>query len=257
MHQKISGLFLFGLLLMSSGCATILMHTDKDFKIEDINVYRGVRIDSTTASYVSQSEPLLSVACIFDVPLSAVADTLFLPYDLTQINKRERPDRADPATFVWLKGCYSKDKSNVFCWQFVIGGADPKSFVVLSRDGWARDQSEAYRWWRPLGVEDVSTFSLVKGMWAKDSRAYYATFPDGKYATFSPDGKFWGKVDCDYSTLQVLDGYFAKDKNRAYYCGKPISDVDVASFRAIDHEHAVDKFAKYNTFMRDPKTQTE
>jgi hypothetical protein len=169
-------------------------------------------------------------------------------YSESIIDRGERSERADRATFVSLKGGYSKDKTNVFCWQFIIEGADPKSFVVLSRDGWARDQREAYRWWRSLGVEDISTFSLVKGEWAKDSRAYYATFPDGK---------FWGKVDCDYSTLEILDGYYAKDKNRAYYRGKPINDVDVASFRVIDHEHAEDKFATYSESLRGPKTQTE
>jgi uncharacterized protein YceK len=249
MERKTLRLFLFSLLLVAPGCGTILMHTNKDLRDEKINVYRGVRLDYAAAGYVAQSEPLLSVACIFDLPLSAVADTLFFPYDITQIDKGERPERADPATFVFLKGGYSKDKSNVFYGRFIIAGADPKSFVVLSRDGWARDDHEAYRYDTTLGVEDISTFSVVKGEWAKDSRAYYSSFLEVQS---------WGKVDCDYSTLQILDGFYAKDANRAYYRGKPINDVDVASFRVIDSHHAEDNnFLYAESALRTPKHPTK
>ena len=87
-----------------------------------------------------------------------------------------------------------------------------------------------------MKVVDLSSFKILHiGLlndWAKDKDGYY----------------FFGvagKIDCDYPTMKILSDLYAIDKNRAYYSGLPIEDVDVKTFRVTDTVSAKDKNRKY------------
>jgi uncharacterized protein YceK len=240
LRPTILSLVSVGLLLGTSGCGTTVAHTNfmgvkEDLREQGIKVYRGVRFDSA----ICYLGGVWAAPVLIDIPLSAAADTLLLPFDLltpTPAEKVPPPPQADRATFVPLDAHYSKDKTRVFYGYNEICGAEPKSFVVLTRDGrWARDDHKAFRFGTAFNVEDLSTFTVVEGDWARDSRAYYSGYG------IENGG---GKVDCDYATLRIIDGCYAQDKDRAYYCGQPIDGVDLASF-VILNGHAEDKNYKY------------
>jgi uncharacterized protein YceK len=73
-----------GLLFITSGCGTIYQHGTDDW-----GPYSGVTLDATV---ISGGDAALIVGGFFDFPLSFVADTLFLPYDLITRPTGERPN---------------------------------------------------------------------------------------------------------------------------------------------------------------------
>ena len=67
-----------GLIICGSGCASIATHAGGGDEDTRTGVYRGVRYGCRHLTD-DQGGGIL----IFDIPLSAVADTLLLPYDLS------------------------------------------------------------------------------------------------------------------------------------------------------------------------------
>ena len=137
---------------------------------------------------------------------------------------------ADPITFVYLGNDYSKDNHRVFFQAKEIKSADPNTFQIIEY-GWSKDKNDAYCGSQPLKVVDVASFKIlhigILNDWAKDKSDYY----------FSGHA---GKIDCDNSTMKILNGSYAIDKIRAYFDGIPIEGVDVKTFRVIDEVSAKD-----------------
>ena len=78
-------IFIAAMLTLCSGCGTILAHVDGSVT----GPYSGIRVDSHMIASVGKEHdmpvfPWIIPFCIFDLPLSAVSDTLVLPYDLSQ-----------------------------------------------------------------------------------------------------------------------------------------------------------------------------
>ncbi len=176
---------------------------------------------------------------------------------------------ADQNSFVPINGVYAKDKNYVYLWNNVIEGADPNTFAYLGKDygkdqqkvffggkelkgadpntfqiieyRWSKDKNDAYCGSEPLKVVDVASFKIlhigILNDWAKDKNDYYF------------DAK---KIDCDYSTVKILNGSYAIDKNRAYFDGIPIEGVDVKTFQATDGVSAKDRYRDY--LLERPKT---
>ena len=143
---------------------------------------------------------------------------------------------ADPITFLCLGQLYGKDSAKVFWREREISGADPASFQII--DGanlWSKDKNDFYFATQPLGVTDLLSFKIINHGWAKDNKAFYAV----------PQFAKVGKINCDYSTMKILSEQYAVDKNRAYYDGSPIEDVDVKTFQVTDTVTARDRFKKY------------
>jgi hypothetical protein len=142
-------------------------------------------------------------------------------------------DWADPNTFVYLGKDYGKDRQKVFFGGKELKGADPNTFQIIEYR-WSKDKNDAYYESQPMEAVDVASFKIlhigILNDWAKDKSDYYF------------DAK---KINCDYSTLKILNGSYAIDQNRAYFDGLPIEGVDVKTFRAISEVSAKDCYRDY------------
>lgn len=147
-----------------------------------------------------------------------------------------RIQNADPTTFHRIDQNYWSDAKRVFFVDSEIPGADPKTFKPFAKYPWARDRTDAYVGTIALRVQDISAFTLLQGVWAKDSKAYYANGGLLDYKT----------VPCDYASFVILNGSFAKDKTRGYWQGMPIDGSDGPSFQAISGFTAKDKNHNYS-----------
>ena len=88
--------FALAMLVLCSGCGTVVNHTTDT--MTRAGAYSGVRLDADTISYASElNSEGKHGACwmipflVIDMPISAVADTLLLPYDLTQDKPQPQP----------------------------------------------------------------------------------------------------------------------------------------------------------------------
>lgn len=92
-------LIFFGLTLLGlcSGCGTILTHVDGQ-----AGVYSGVRADARLLSTIDDEShdipvfPWVIPMSIIDMPLSLVADTLCLPFDLAVDDSHGSPNSDTP-----------------------------------------------------------------------------------------------------------------------------------------------------------------
>lgn len=75
--RLVSRTFVVFLLVVASGCGTIYQHQNGD-----AHLYSGVRLDGVAICHVG--EPGAMLAFLLDLPLSALADTILLPYDLAR-----------------------------------------------------------------------------------------------------------------------------------------------------------------------------
>jgi hypothetical protein len=148
---------------------------------------------------------------------------------------------ADPRSFRQIKDYYWRDNHRVFLMASEIKGTDPETFRLLPGSGWARDRNDAYYRATPLNVRDIATFTLLGSDWARDSKAYYC---GSSIMDHSPGANV--TVACDYASFVILNKYYAKDKNRAYWLGIPIEGSDAGSFEAINFVTAKDKYRQYS-----------
>lgn len=143
---------------------------------------------------------------------------------------------ADPASFRRISQSYWHDANRVFFVDAEIPGADPKTFKPFSKDPWARDKSDVYHGTIPLHVQDISTFTLLQGVYAKDAKAYYAGGTLLAYTT----------VACDYASFEILNGNYARDRDRGYWQGIPVDGSDGPSFELLGQYLAKDKYREYS-----------
>jgi hypothetical protein len=143
---------------------------------------------------------------------------------------------ADPATFRRIDRSYWRDAKHVFLDDIEIPGADPETFQLLPKYRWGRDKHDVYAMTSALHVRDISSFTLLEGVWAKDSKAYYAGGGLLQYTT----------VPCDYTSFKVLNGSYARDRTRGYWQGVPIEGSDSASFEATSEFSARDRYGVYS-----------
>jgi len=151
-------------------------------------------------------------------------------------HRNQKVRNADPATFRRVDRFYWRDAKRVFFDGSEITGADPETFKALPKYPWARDRNDVYTGTTPFHVRDISSFTLLEGVWAKDSVAYYANGGLLAYRT----------VPCDYTSFKVLNGSYAKDKIQGYWQGMPIEGSDGASFEAMSEFSARDKHGEYS-----------
>lgn len=150
-------------------------------------------------------------------------------------------EHADAATFRRIGGSYWRDRQRVFLNGTVVRQADPATFRILEPGmNWGRDARDVYFGTTPVGVVDLATFEIVRDHWARDSVHYYSDIgPTNFY-----------KVICDRATFVIINRAYAKDKDRAYWGGKPIEDADVATFESAGKYGAKDAKGLFSGAMR-------
>ena len=67
-----------GLMLLVTGCGSVASHWNGER-----GAYPGVRLDADCVTHPAFGEEIIVPLAAADIPLSAVLDTFFLPYDLT------------------------------------------------------------------------------------------------------------------------------------------------------------------------------
>ena len=154
----------------------------------------------------------------------------------------EKIGQADPATFQLMGGSYARDAKRVYFAAKEIPGADPATFKLLPRSCWGCDKTDVYIQRQPLHVRDISSFTLLQGVWAKDAKAYYVAPLLGS-----------GIVPCDYASFVILSDGYAKDKNRGYWNGNPIAGSDGPTFQASSRNRAQDKNGCYIGWKKLPQ----
>src|ERR1043166_4317269 len=80
------------LILVSSGCGTMVSHFGDCGSTPPAGIYRGTRFDGACIAAPFASEPhveLLPVGLI-DLPFSLAVDTIILPFDLVDYGKRKK-----------------------------------------------------------------------------------------------------------------------------------------------------------------------
>lgn len=140
-------------------------------------------------------------------------------------------EHADPATFQRIGGDYWGDARHVFLNGNVVRQADPGTFRIFEPGlNWGRDARDVYFGTTPVGVVDLASFEIVRDHWARDAVHYYTDIgPTNFY-----------KVVCDRATFVIINRAYAKDKDRAYWGGKPIEDADLATFETAGTHGAKD-----------------
>src|SRR5882762_3456352 len=148
---------------------------------------------------------------------------------------------ADQNSFVPITKVYAKDSKNVYWEGDVVQGADPSTFVPLDWE-YGRDKLKVFWHIQEIEGADPDSFKIIRDYWARDKVAYYNI----RYSLVDNYvSKKMVKLDCDYSTLTILNLSYAIDKNRAYYTGSPIDGVDVKTFQLTSSLTAKDKYHRY------------
>ena len=172
-------------------------------------------------------------------------------------------DDADAATFDIIDRTYARDSGQVYINGYPLPGAQPGSFELLERPGFARDSRRVYQHDQPIST-DPGHFELLPGGLSKDSSRVYAS--DGAVLSHDPAEFEIVSDEDDYlfardggsvyvnnrpirgaspSTFEVLSGGYSRDAEHAFYFDRQIADADVASFRVIEGPYAVDSQRVY------------
>jgi hypothetical protein len=125
-----------------------------------------------------------------------------------------------------------------------VAGADPSSFQVLDKQGYAKDRSSAYfRWTRMEGADPASLIALSE-LYARDRQS---VFYEGRIVP-----------GADPSTFAIFDVQWARDAADVYLQNRPIQACDPATFVMLEKDWQRDSRCVYNRGRKlanaDPKT---
>ncbi|MCK5591095.1 MAG: DKNYY domain-containing protein [Candidatus Pacebacteria bacterium] len=174
--------------------------------------------------------------------------------------------KADPKTFVFLEGGYTRDKDTIYYHSLLIRGADPKTFEFvggsistfeINGSDYAKDKNNIYYESDLLiGDTDPETFKYIGGHYAKDKNNVYFTrnlIEEADPLTFEFIDNSYSKDRSNvyYATL-LLEGAdtvtfesfgygYAKDANSVYYDGKVVQGVDLLTFKHVGGSYSKDK----------------
>jgi len=137
---------------------------------------------------------------------------------------------ADPNTFKVLeKFGYAKDDNHVYFQEDIVKGADPASLKVLSGDGgdWAIDKNHVYNDGELVKGADPKTFRVIK-----TKSGFYDLGSDKSHIVMS-DG---ANPACDPGSLRQLSSSasWQIDDKCIYYEGKLVKGGDPNSLKVLD-----------------------
>ncbi len=162
---------------------------------------------------------------------------------------------SDPGSLTDLGHGYWQDKNNVYYDGKVLESADAKSFMVIGGNMYATDRFNLFwngQLWNDFkennATKEVKAFirenKRLKEYWWNQpdlgrSREYGVSF-DGEEGYFIQANQvFWEGIllkHADYKTFSMLNQYYAKDKNYAYYTDRKLIRSDVKTFSLIDDQ---------------------
>jgi len=138
-------------------------------------------------------------------------------------------DGVDVKSFRALNESYAVDASRVYLDGVPLVGADPSSFELLQRPGFAKDAAKVYQLHRVLS-DDPAHFELLDGELSRDGHAVY--WSDGKVLSDDPS---------HFAIISNVDHYlFTKDATTVHVNGNPIVGADPATFRVLQGAYAQD-----------------
>ena len=150
-------------------------------------------------------------------------------------------DQVNIKTVEILGSNFLKDKSNVYFKSVRIKNADPGSFAMLSSVFFARDKNRIYYGTNTFKDLDIASFKFSGtdfGAVLRDKDHVYLVYPTtDDAATKSIEIPFVQHINS--ATYQMLDDFYGKDDQTAYYQGEPIAGSDVNSF-VLTGEYAKD-----------------
>lgn len=176
----------------------------------------------------------------------------------------------NPASFVALSWCYSKDDLHVYYSQAFMKRADPKSFEVLS-NGYARDEKHIFFRDQALKVKPQDFVLLGDGYACGGHQVFYqgrTLEADCKtfavlWSGYASDGMRVfgrGKLLCaDPQTFEVLEDGYAWDSGHVFWEDK-LLDADRATFKLTGNGHAEDRngtFYHMLAYQKDGKRRLE
>ncbi len=144
---------------------------------------------------------------------------------------------------------FAKDSTDAYYKIYSIAGADVATFTALDKN-YAKDKNtvyycDEYREGVNYYLTKKSNIIHVKGA----EPASFVSMGNGYsgYGKDSQRGYFQGvgfAVE-NVATLEIIKGYFLKDKKRVYYGQLPIKGSDPASFRILNENYAQDTAQVY------------
>ncbi|MBK9107638.1 MAG: DKNYY domain-containing protein [Saprospiraceae bacterium] len=128
---------------------------------------------------------------------------------------------------------YAKDDTNLFLNGDKVYIKDLVSFRMLNDFVYA-DQYHVYLYDKIVDGIDGASFQLGDLHYASDATQHFLIRTDefGK--------KHFSKIDCDYSSFEILEYPYAKDKVNVYYEGKKVKGLNSARFRLLGHGYLTD-----------------
>ncbi len=152
----------------------------------------------------------------------------------------------DNRTLLWLD-FYSWGTKTVICRIWWAYYSDKnynlvKKFKVFN-DKYATDGKVILYKWKKILDSDPSTFVIIKDWVAKDKWNRYEWGEKKGYHLSWWKEYYDSKLikDVDLQTFQVLNKYYAKDKERVYFKGQPVYNADSKSFKVIEWVYWKDK----------------
>jgi len=134
------------------------------------------------------------------------------------------PD-ADPATFEKV-GRYWHDRAHVYHLGKTVKDMNPQRLVQRPNELWAWDDRVACVDVRCLHPDDIASFQVIRGVYAKDRFSWYAA-----NARVSPRKM----AVIDPASFVVIDDFWARDRTTMYWTGQPLADVNPDTFKIISN----------------------
>jgi DKNYY family len=148
---------------------------------------------------------------------------------------------ADNASFEVLpdgKGDYAKDKNRVFLQKFVIVGVDPATFVLL-KGFYSKDKSRMYCGTVPMQVSGPGAFEVVN-----EGTGLEIIYDHEHFVWVY--GKPFESIPVSQETPAVVGSYSWGRDGTSYYFGPArVEGADYATFRVIGFSSAEDRNRKY------------
>ncbi len=153
---------------------------------------------------------------------------------------REIFAEADAATFREVKQHgrrWFTDKNHVFLNEYIVEHADPRSYRIDPETRDTIDDRFVYISRQRLEVEVEGEMIPVSSRnWRSIGRGYRT---DGEFVFDSRGHRTFPGIDA--KSFEMLEGRFAKDRNKVYFDGNPLVGADSATFEVISGRHTRDK----------------
>jgi len=147
-----------------------------------------------------------------------------------------------------------------------VAGADPASFQVLDKHGYAKDRSSAYFRWSRMERADPASLVALSSLYAKDRQSVFyegSMVPGADPSTFVILDAPWSRDGadiylqnrpikaCDPATFVILEKDWQEDQRCVYNRGRKLPGADAATFQVLNFWYAKDaRTVYYNDTQR-------